>query len=79
MTENNGVLALNGQDLGPKVREFFHTDEYEYFYRVPAPYKNTLLLCLLKEKFEAGFVFNDWLDEHRIPYEFFNWYSPDEG
>ena len=28
---------------------------------------------------EAGFVFNDWLDEHGIPYEFFNWYSPDEG
>ena len=53
MTENNGVLALNGQDLGPKVREFFHTDEYEYFYRVPAPYKNTLLLYLLKEKFEG--------------------------
>jgi len=32
-----------------------------------------------REKFEAGFVFNDWLDEHGIPYEFFNWYSPDEG
>jgi hypothetical protein len=72
-----GDLVLSGQDLGPEVRKFFGTDEYEYFYRIPARYKDTLLLKLLKEKLDEGVTLDDWLNEHGIPYQFHNWYSPD--
>src|SRR5213592_2233110 len=68
----DGDLVLAGQDLGPTVREFFQTHEYEYFYTTPAGYKR-----FLEEKFEAGFSFDDWLTARGIPYKFFNWYSPD--
>lgn len=73
----SGDLVLSGQDLGPKVREFFHTDEYEYSYTIPAHYKDSMLLRLLAEKFEAEFSLDDWLQSHAIPYEFSNWYTPD--
>jgi hypothetical protein len=72
-----GDLVLEGQDLGPQVRKFFRTGEYEYFYKIPAGYKDTLLLKLLKEKFDEGVVLDKWLKEHGVPYRFFNWYSPD--
>lgn len=75
--DNQGDLVLSGQDLGPKVQAFFRTHEYEYFYNIPANYKDTLLLRLLEEKFKPEFLFDDWLKAHGIPYEFSNWYSPD--
>ena len=75
--DDSGDLVLNGQDLGPEVRRVFGTNEYEYFYRISAAYKDTVLLKLLKEKFNDGMLFDDWLKDHGIPYEFHNWYSPD--
>jgi hypothetical protein len=73
--EDNGELILSGQDLGPEVRRFFQTDEYEYFYRVPSSYKDTVLLRLLKEKFdEEDFLLDEWLQKHGILYEFENYF-----
>jgi hypothetical protein len=75
--DDNGELVLEGQDLGPVVRNFFGAGEYEYFYRIPSRYKDTLLLRLLKDRFNEDFLFDDWLKKHGVPYAFSNYYSPD--
>jgi hypothetical protein len=72
-----GDLVLTGQDLGPEVRKILGSDEYEYSHTIDATYKDTMLLRLLKDKFDEGMLFDDWLKEHGIPHEFHNWYSPD--
>ena len=72
-------LVLEGQDLGPRVEEYWGDSDYEYWVVVPKAYKDTVLLWLLKERFAEGTPpaafksdseFSEWLKAKGIPYEF---------
>jgi spore maturation protein CgeB len=68
----NGDLILDGYDSGEFVEEALHHDDYEYSLTVKAEYKDTILLNLIKEKFKHDAEFRTWLDEKRIPSEFWS-------
>lgn len=70
--DDNGDLILEGQDLGELVQDQFDKDDYEYSLTIRAEYKDTILLNLIKEKFADDSQFKDWLDEKRIPSEFWS-------
>jgi hypothetical protein len=70
----NGVLTMEGQDLGEAPLRHFGEYEYEYFVTVENKYVDQLTLALLKERFGATTKptsdFMAWLKERGIPYEF---------
>ena len=68
----NGDLILEGYDSGAFVEEVLHHDDYEYSLTVKAEYKDTILLNLIREKFEHDSAFRTWLDEKGIPSEFWS-------
>ena len=70
---DDGSLVLEGHDLGSTVAKFWPDDEYEYWLTVPANYRDTVLLWLIKERFSSDVEFREWLDEKGIPHEFANW------
>lgn len=51
-------------------RAAFGTSEYEHHRSVPADYKDTVLLLLLKERFKSDAMFQQWLERHGIPYTY---------
>lgn len=65
-------LILEGYDRGEFVEEVLHHDDYEYSLTVKAEYKDTILLNLIKERFRHDAEFRSWLDEKRIPSEFWS-------
>src|SRR5262245_42321944 len=73
----NGDLEIAGSDVGPFVKEWWHgTDEYEYFFTVPAKEKDAVLLYLLKERYrDKDFELTIWLRGHEIEFDFWNWFS----
>jgi hypothetical protein len=68
----NGDLILDGYDSGEFVEEVLGHDDYEYSLTVKAEYKDTILLNLIKEKFANDSEFRTWLDEKRIPSDFWS-------
>lgn len=66
----NGDLVLEGQDLGRLVQETWGDEDYEYWLTVAGEYKDTVLLYLLKERFESETAFREWLKEREIPHRF---------
>ncbi|MBI4165859.1 MAG: hypothetical protein HY508_09015 [Acidobacteria bacterium] len=74
-----GDLELEGQDLGASVEAHWGDSDYEYWVVVPKDYKDTVLLWLLKERFDAtpqtsplknDSEFMEWLKAKGIPYQF---------
>ena len=49
---DDGGLAISGQDIGPKVERFFGTDEYEFVHTVPPTFLEPLFSMLGVESFE---------------------------
>lgn len=47
-----GNLVISGQDIGPKVKRFFGTDEYEFAHTVPAAHIKSFFALLGVEIFE---------------------------
>ena len=69
-----GDLLISGCDFGANIEAMWGDSDYEYAWRVPAEWKDTVLLHLLKERFlaEAEWVqhdtlFKEWLDHKDIP------------
>lgn len=71
--KENGDLVLEGYDLGKRARELFGDSDYEYWLTIPAQYKDTVLLWLIKERFETSSDFMTWLKDKGIPFEFLTW------
>lgn len=69
----NGDLVLEGCDNGETVREFWGDFDYEYWITIKADYKDTVLLHLIKEKFDSETAFKKWLDEKNIPWDFMSY------
>jgi len=75
-----GNLELEGQDLGARVEAHWGDSDYEYWVVVPKDYKDTVLLWLLKERFDGAAAaptrfqndseFMEWLKAKGIPYQF---------
>ena len=52
------------------VREFWGDFDYEYWITIKEDYKDTMLLHLLKEKFDNQDALKEWLKEKNIPWDF---------
>ena len=71
--EENGDLMLEGYDLGESPKKFWGDSDYEYWRTVEKKYKDTILLWLIKERFNSDSDFSDWLEEKGIPSKFMSW------
>ena len=71
--EGSGDLVLEGYDFGEAPKQFWGDSDYEYWRVVKKKYKDTILLWLIKERFDTDSAFKNWLDEKGIPSEFMNW------
>jgi hypothetical protein len=71
--DDEGRLVLYGADAGERVREIWGDWDYEYSETVPAEWKETVLLHLIKERFAATSDFRVWCEERGIPSEFWSW------
>lgn len=50
----NGDLVIAGQDLGELPLEIYHDYDYEYWLTIPAAYKETTFVYLLKKAIRKG-------------------------
>lgn len=50
--DSDGSLVISGQDIGPKVQQFFGTDEYEFAHTVPVAYLGSFFSLLGVESFD---------------------------
>ncbi len=71
--KENGELVLEGCDNGEMVREFWGDFDYEYWITIKKDYKDTMLLHLLKEKFDNQESLKEWLKEKNIPWDFMSY------
>ncbi len=66
----SGHEVMESQDIGdPSGR---YAGDVDYRRIVPADYKDTMLLWLVKERFATDSEFDEWLDAKGIPSEFQN-------
>ena len=70
---DNDNLLLEGYDIGDFPESFWGDSDYEYWLMVDSDYKDTILLWLIKERFENDSKFREWLNEKGIPSEFDSW------
>ena len=68
----NGDLIIDGYDTGSAPLAFWKSPGYEYITTVPAAYKDTILLLLLKDRFKDDSGIKKWLKAHDIPNSFWN-------
>jgi hypothetical protein len=68
-----GDVVLDGADGGERIRKLVGDWDSEYWVTVTKEWKDTVLLHLLKEKFDSTSAFMAWLKEREIPYDFYRW------
>lgn len=71
--KDNGDFLLEGFDSGAAIEKLMGDWDYEYWVTVPAHYKDTVLLWLIKERFEGSSQLMQWLTEKDIPHTFDSW------
>jgi hypothetical protein len=67
--DGSGDLRLEGRDRGERVEAAWGHPAYDYTRVVGARYRDTVLLWLLKERFESDGALGGWLDAKGIPSE----------
>jgi hypothetical protein len=70
---DDAALEIERSDYGPVVDEVWHRDEHEYNVTVPADYKDTVLLLLIKDYVRDDVAFRGWLEEKGIPFQTSMW------
>lgn len=70
--DENGDLIFDGCDYGEFIKEQSGDYDYEYSLTVKAEYRDTILLNLIKDRFETYSEFKAWLDAKHIPAEFWS-------
>ncbi len=63
-------LVMEGSDAGEEVRRLFGDSDFEYWLTVPAAFKDTVLLCLILDRFQSVHDLRAWLEQRSIPCEF---------
>ena len=71
--DDHDDLILEGHDVGEAPKKFWGDSDYEYYRVIKKDYKDTILLWLIKERFDTDSDFKLWLDEKGIPNQFWNW------
>ncbi|MEP6850599.1 MAG: hypothetical protein ABI999_17200 [Acidobacteriota bacterium] len=71
--DEDGRLVLEGYDLGSFVEEVWGDSDYEYWRMVKPEFLNSVLLHLIKDRFNSDSEFHKWLQEKEIPDEFTSW------
>ncbi|WP_289286934.1 hypothetical protein [Methylophaga sp. UBA678] len=85
-TLHNGDLVFEGQDIGPVVKEFFGSSEYEWRWTIKAEHVPIIQKALGEDGYIINLIethFNDeksagllsFLEEHNIPYESWHRYG----
>jgi hypothetical protein len=76
-TEDDGAIAMDAQDIGPRVTEIWGDTDYEFWVRIEPAALSKLAFELLREKFagQPGAVtaLRDWCKAHGIEHEFGSW------
>lgn len=68
-----GDLQVEGYDAGELPQKAWGHEDYEFTLRVDAKFKDSLLLLLIRERFQDSAHFLDWLKLNKIPYDFSAW------
>ena len=72
-------IRLSTTDAGPKVLRFWQHEEYEFWVDVTAAGVPSLILALLKEKYQGNLSavdeFRSFCKENNVPHEFMTWSS----
>lgn len=68
--DDHGALVLEGCDAGKDMEKFFGDGDFEYWLTIPAEFKDTVLLHLIKERFTSAHDMRAWLEQKGIPCEF---------
>jgi hypothetical protein len=71
--DQQGNLVLDGADGGPMTKQLCGDWDYEYWVTVPAAWRDTVLLHLMKERFPDLTLFQKWCRERGIPCKFWSW------
>jgi hypothetical protein len=71
--EENGDLRLDAYDVGELPKRMMGDDDYEYWVVVPAEWKDTILLKLIKERFKDVYAFHKWARENAIAHSSGSW------
>ncbi len=66
----HGQLVLEGAEAGESVRKLLENTDYQYTLTIPSAWKDTVLLHLIKDRFQDAFALSDWCREHFIPTDF---------
>lgn len=68
--DDDGSLRFDGYDVGKDVVKWFGHDDYEYHLSVDSQHKDSILLYLIKDRFETDSEFREWLSTKGIPSRF---------
>lgn len=74
--DGTSSLVVRGEDTGPSVQMVWGTSHYDYWLKVEGGFKDSVLLWLLKERFNGGngfrsdAEFREWLLQKGIPCSF---------
>jgi hypothetical protein len=78
--DDKGELVIDGCDLGPSVERMWDDLDYEFAWHIPREWKDTILLRLLKDRFEAQpswreheTAFIEWVKALGVPTKFWCW------
>jgi hypothetical protein len=71
--DDNGDLVLDAADAGESVRSIVGDWDYEYSETVPAQWKDTMLLHLIKERFTSTSEFGQWCKARNVSASFWSW------
>ena len=65
-----GDLVIEGCDAGELVKEMLGDWDYEYWLTIAERFKDTIMLCLIKDRFSSVHEIKEWLGQLGIPSEF---------
>lgn len=71
--DEKGDLVLSGYDVGEAAEMFWGDSDYEYWLTVDKQFKDSILLLLIKDRFNSDTKFKVWLEENDIPNDFDSW------
>jgi hypothetical protein len=72
---DRGDLVFEGSDTGATVEQFCGGTDYDFTLTVPAAWKDTMLLHLIKDRFADTAPLREWCTERGIPCQFDSWVS----
>jgi len=71
--DDEGGLVLDGVDAGPTIAAVVGDWDHEYTETVSQAWKDSVLLHLVKERFDKISDFRTWCEERGIPTVYSSW------